>query len=489
MKTAPLLLSLLLACPAFAQQAVPAAPKAAAPAAAKPAPSTARLDLYLEAMDGQGWQWFFLADTVRRRMDAAELRVYPLVTKGADGAFAARRGDAELAESLRLAVLLKVWPAKQLTYLNARSLSPAADGWRDAALFAGINPDELEKRVTAEGKADLEAAYKTASAAGATESSLFLAGKPYAGAQRLMSLFSAVNEALPPARRVPAPAGYKPKPKAPPPGLWVVLGPGTSKSDQLISVFAKYFDGIKPVTLDFDSAERKAKFPSLEFAPAYILTGTPEARQALDNELKAGLFKDVSGFLVYEDKQRRGVYPARAAAPGKVEAYVMSECPFGVMAENSLLDAQKNKLLPDGAKLEIHYIGDAKKDDKGAWEFSSLHGPAEWQEDARQLYIAKYFPDKFYAYLAERNKEVSSPDWKKAAAAAGVDAAKVEAGENEGKELLAADFALSSGLGITTSPSFIADGNQFMVGLGELIKQPGYGKVPPPGQPAAGCNK
>jgi 2-hydroxychromene-2-carboxylate isomerase len=478
-KTSLLLLLLALACPSFSQQ--PAAPAPAKAAAG------ARLDLYLEALDGQGWQWFFLSDAVRRRLEGAELRVYPIVDKGPDGAFTARRGEPELAESLRLAVLLKVWPGKQLSYLNARSLSPAPDGWRDAALYAGINPDELEKRAASEGKADLEAAYKAVAAAGVTGSSLFLSGKPYAGSPRLMSLYDAVNAALPPARRVAPPAGYKPKPKAPPPGLWVILSSGTKRNDSLVAVFDRYFEGIKAVTMDFDSAERKAKFPDLAFAPAYVLSGTAEAKTRLDNELKAGLFKEVSGYLIYEDKQRRGVYPSRAAAPGKVEVYVMSQCPFGVMAENSLLDAAKNKLLPDGAKLEIHYIGDAKKDEKGAYEFSSLHGPAEWQEDARQLFIARHFPDKFDAYLAERNKEVSSPDWKKAAAAAGVDAAKVEAGEAEGKALLAADFELSSALGMTTSPSFIVDGREFMVGLGELVKMPGYEKVPPPGQPTAGC--
>jgi len=33
------------------------------------------------------------------------------------------------------------------------------------------------------------------------------------------------------------------------------------------------------------------------------------------------------------------------------------------------------------------------------------------------------------------------------------------------------------------------NGQQFMVGLGELIKTPGFEKIPPPGQPAAGCAK
>jgi hypothetical protein len=159
------------------------------------------------------------------------------------------------------------------------------------------------------------------------------------------------------------------------------------------------------------------------------------------------------------------------------------------MAENYLLEAVKAKLLPAGLKLEIHYIGDARADGKGGWEFSSLHGAAEAEENARQLFVAAKFPDKFDAYLVERNKEITSPDWQKAAKAAGLDLGKIAAGKEEGEKLLALDFAASGALGMTTSPSFVLDGRRFMVGLGELAKVPGFEKVPAPGQPAAGCAK
>ncbi|OGR67012.1 MAG: hypothetical protein A2081_03310 [Elusimicrobia bacterium GWC2_61_19] len=473
-KAVLLVLAVWLACPALSSAA--------------PAPA-GRLDLYLEAMDGQGWQWFFLADAVRRRLAGTELAVYPLVARNEDGSFSARRGEPELAESARLAVLAKFYPGKLLTYLNARSLSPAADGWRDAAVFAGINPDELDKRAAADGKTALAAAYKASSAAGVTETALFLSGKRYAGAQRLMPLFEAVNAALPAARRAPLPPGYKPAPKLPPPGFWVVLSSGAKLNDALVGVFDRYFEGIKPQVLAYGAAEQAAKFPSVEFLPSYILAGTPEAKVRLEAELKAGIFKETGGYLVYEDRQRRGEYAARAEKKNTVELFVMSQCPYGVLAENSLLDAEKNKQLPEGTKLEIHYIGDAKKDDKGVLTFSSLHGQAEWEENARQLFIAKKFPGKFVAYLTERNKEITSPDWQKAAKAVGLDAGKVAAGFEEGKALLAADFAVTGALGISTSPSLIVGGREFMVGLGELMKIPGFEKVPPPGQAGAGCAK
>jgi len=477
-KAALLLISALLFSQASAQQP---------PAAAKPA--AGGIELFLEAMDGQGWQWFFLADTVRRRLDAAEFRVCPLVTRNEDGTFTARRGEPELIESTRLAVIGKAYPAKMLSYLNARSLSPSADGWRDAALFAGINPDELEKRIASEGAAALAAAYKRSSGAGVAGTALFVGGKRYEGSQRLMPLYDAVNAALPAAKRAPLPAGYVPKPKLPPPGFWVVTASGIAQNDALVGVFDRYFEGIKPALLDFASAERAARFPALAFVPSYIIAATPEALVRLENEIKAGLFKQDGGYLVYEDRQRRGLYAGRPEKKNTLEIFVMSQCPYGVMAENAVLEAEKNKLLPEGLKVEIHFIGDAKKDDKGGWAFSSLHGQAEWEENSRQIFIAGKFPDKFNAYLLERNKEITSPDWQKAAKTAGIDADKVTAGLKEANDLLAANFEATSALGITTSPTFMVDGKQFMVGLGELAKTPGFEKIPPPGQPSAGCAK
>ncbi len=474
-KAALLLASLLLASPALAQKKAPA--------------PGGRMTLYLEAMDGQGWQWFFMADTVRKGLPSASLKVYPLVSKEDDGSFSSRRGEAELAEATRLAVLAAEYPAKMLNYLNARSLSPAADGWRDAALFAGINPDELEKKVKSKGTAALKAAYKMSSAAGAEGTSIFIDGKRYEGSPRLMHLYDAVNAALPASERVKPPEGYTPRPKAPPPGFWVVLSSGMQKNDQLVAVFDKYFEGIKPEVLAYDSDARAKRFPDLDFVPSYVVAATPEARSRLAKELQAGLFKDTSSYLVYEDRQHTGLFASRPEKKNSLELYVMSQCPFGVMAEDALLQAEKNKLLPEGLEWEIHFIGDAKKDEKGGWTFSSLHGQAEWEEDARQAYIASKFPAKFKAYLEERNKDVHSPDWRKAAKAAGLDAGKIEKGFDEGKDLLAADFAASGALGISTSPSFVVDGRRFMVGLGELTKTPGFEKIPPPGQPAGGCNK
>lgn len=460
----------------------------AATAAAQP-PGGGRLELYFEAQDGQGWQLFFLADTVKRRLSAADLKVYPLVEKGKDGTFSARRGEPELAESTRLAVLSKSYPGQVLAYLGARAMSPAADGWRDAAVFAGINPDELERRAAADGQAALTAVNEKAASAGVTATVLLLDGKPYAGSQRLMPLYEAVNAALPAARRVAPPAGYKPRPKAPPPGFWVAVSSGMNVNKGLVNALDRYFEGIKPVVLDYGSVARAEKFPWLEFVPSYLIAATPETTERLAEELKAGVFRETEGYLVYEDRQGRGLFTARTARENTLEIFVMSQCPFGVAAENALLEAEKDGKLPPGLKLEVHFIGDAKKADGGGWEFSSLHGEPEWQENARQIFISRRFPAKFKAYLLERNRDIKSPDWEKAAKTVGIDAAAITAGVEEAKDMLAEDFAKSSALGITSSPTFILGGRELIMGLGELRNSAGFEKIPAPSQAGAGCNK
>ncbi|MBI4801233.1 MAG: hypothetical protein HY796_01800 [Elusimicrobia bacterium] len=450
---------------------------------AKAGKAGAKLEVFFESMDSAGWQWFFLGDAVKKRLPAVEFKVYPLLAKNAGGGWEAKRGEAEVAESLRMAVMAKVYPDKLFAYLNARSLSPWADGWRDAAIFAGLAPEELEKKVSADGRKIFGGVYEYSRASGVTGAAALINGKPYDGGARLLTLFEAVNNELPKEKRAflpqppPGPGGTA---AGPAPKFRVVLSSGVEKNDALIGVFGRYFGSIKAVTLDYDSPERVKEFPELDFVPAYLLEDTPAARTKLQSELKAGIFVERKGWLVYYDKQRKGLYAANKPEPGVLKLFVMAQCPFGVLAENAVIEAMNKKLLPAGTKLDIHYIGDADKTPEGKYTFRSLHGTPEWEESVRQLVIAGKFPDKFFPYLLERNKDYTSTRWEEAAARAGLDGAAgsaVTAAFEEGKALLAEDFKLAGSLGITTSPSFLWEGRSFMVGMGELAKVPGFEHV------------
>jgi hypothetical protein len=450
-----------------------------------------KLDVFFETMDGAGWQWFFLGDAVRRRLPSVELGVYPLLGKNDKGEWEAKRGAAEISEAMRIAVVAKFYGDKLSGYLNARSLSPWADGWRDAAVFSGISPEELEARTARSGGELMGKLHERAQKAGVSGTAVLINGKPYEGGPRLLALFEAVNSRLPAGKRVSLPkaAAAPPAAKVPAPKFWVVLSSGVEKNDALVGVFSKYFSDIKPVFLDYDAPERVKNFPDLDFLPAYIIEDTKDARTALDAEIKGGIFSERKGYLVYFDKQRVGLYAGAKPDPGVLKIFVMSQCPFGVTAENGLIDALNKKLVPDNVKLQVHYIGDSTKGPDGQYTFKSLHGTPEWEENVRQLVIAKQFPAKLNAYLLERNRDVTSTQWDEAAKKAGLDPKIISAGFEEGRELLAQDFAYTSSLGITTSPSFLWEGRFFMVGMGELAKIPGFEKVTAQGSTGAGCAK
>ena len=392
---------------------------------------------------------------------------------------------------MRIAAVAKFYGAKLSGYLNARSLSPWADGWRDAAIFCGISPEELEAKVAGSGGKLMADIYDRVKKAGITGTTVLVNGTPYEGGPRLLALFEAVNGALPRDKRVPMPktAAAPAAARVAAPKFWIVLSSGVEKSDMLVDAFGKYFAGIKPVILDYDSPERVKNFPDIDFLPAYVIEDTKDARTVLDAEIKAGVFTEHKGSLVYFDKQRKGIYAGTKPEPGVLKIFVMSQCPFGVAAENGVLDAQNKKLLPPGTKIEIHYLGDSMKGADGQYAFKSLHGTPEWEEDVRQLVIAAQTPSKLNAYLLERNKDVTSTQWEDAAKKAGLDPKAVADGFSAGKHLLAEDFGYTSSLGLTTSPSFLWEGRFFMVGMGELAKVPGFEKVTAQGSTGAGCAK
>lgn len=448
-----------------------------------------KLEVFFESMDGAGWQWFFLGDAVRRRLPSVELSVYPVFARNDKGEWEAKRGQAEIAESMRIAEISEFYGGKLSSYLLARSLSPWADGWRDAAVFCGIPPEELEAKVSGNGEKLLVKIHDRLKAEGITGSVVLINGKPYTGGPRLLALFEAVNAQLPEGRRaaMPKAAAVPPAAKAAAPGFWIVLSSGVAKNDALVEVFGRYFNGIKPVLLDYDSPDRAAKFPDIDFLPAYIIEDTKDARAALDAEIKAGVFAERKGYLVYFDKQRKGLYPGARPEPGVLKLFVMSHCPFGVTAENGIIDAMNKKLLPEGTKLQIHYIGEASQGADGSYTFQSLHGTPEWEENVRQLVVADKFPDRFNAYLLERNKDITSTQWEDAAKKAGLDPQAVAAGFEAGKALLAKDFKSTAALGMTTSPSFLWEGRIFAVGMGELAGIPGFEKVTAQGSTGAGC--
>ncbi|MFO0761053.1 MAG: hypothetical protein U0359_31535 [Byssovorax sp.] len=156
-----------------------------------------------------------------------------------------------------------------------------------------------------------------------------------------------------------------------------------------------------------------------------------------------------------------GAKEAPPTKPGAVRAdlYVMSQCPFGVQAENAFKDV----VAKFGGDLDLHieFIGNASP----SGELSSLHGPPEVKGDLVQVCAQKYAPGKSFDFILCQNenpKEVST-NGEACAKKLGMPADKIMACADgqEGKDLLSASFKRSQQAGAQGSPTMVFGGSKY----------------------------
>lgn len=90
--------------------------------------------------------------------------------------------------------------------------------------------------------------------------------------------------------------------------------------------------------------------------------------------------------------------PIEKSDKPKVELYVMSQCPYGVQAENAMLPVVEK--FGDKIDFELNFIANAAGDG-----FNSLHGQPEVDENIAQLCALKHYPEKAFEYILCRNEE------------------------------------------------------------------------------------
>lgn len=190
------------------------------------------------------------------------------------------------------------------------------------------------------------------------------------------------------------------------------------------------------------------------FLPLYLIKKTDAVRAKMEEPLKQGIVQETPEYIVLSRQTRTGVYGKAEAKPNVMEIFVMSQCPYGVMAENAVIEAKKKGKFPVDKVVKLRYI--VTQTPEG---FSSMHGTAEWEEDIRQLLIAKYYPTKLWQYLSIRNKDYHSSRWDVAMKAAGINPNKIaKKFDTEGVELLKKEAQYGKEYGIGASPTFLWEG-------------------------------
>ena len=251
------------------------------------------------------------------------------------------------------------------------------------------------------------------------------------------------------------------------------------KEDKMLTAGLAEFLGVDPeVTyMPYSAAQADEKFARLDFSflPLYLIKKTPDIRSKMEKHIQYGYVLENEEYIILPHQTRQGVYTGKTTKPGIMEIFVMSQCPYGVMAENTVIQAKKEGKYPKANDVRIRYIVDYNE----AKGFNSLHGSGEWEEDVRQLLIAKYYPTKLWKYLEIRNKDYRSSRWDKAMEDAGINAKKImKKFDTEGLELLKQEAAYGKEYGVNASPTFLWEG-KVQLDFGSASQLEGFGFLNP----------
>ena len=145
-----------------------------------------------------------------------------------------------------------------------------------------------------------------------------------------------------------------------------------------------------------------------------------------------------------------------------LELFVMSYCPFGIQAEESIIPIVKK--FGDKIDFKLRFIAQEKDElsSQDITPFTSLHGYPEVAENIRQLLIAREYPDQYLDYLLCRGKKLNK-SWEGCAKKLGIDVEKIERLFNapEAEQLFRENIKRAAELGIKASPTIYVDGHKF----------------------------
>jgi hypothetical protein len=155
-----------------------------------------------------------------------------------------------------------------------------------------------------------------------------------------------------------------------------------------------------------------------------------------------------------------------------VELFVMSFCPFGNKAEDTMLPVYE--LLKDNVEWNVHYIVSASGD-----KISSLHGQPETDQNIRELCVLnEYGQDLFWDFMVYVNGNCGRDGscWKEGANKLGINVNKIETCfNNDGLSMMKSEAGISKDKGVSGSPTLIINGVKsslvYQYGNSELYKQ------------------
>jgi hypothetical protein len=407
--------------------------------------------------------------------------LYFIANPTGDG-FTSLHGQPEVDENMRQLCIIKNNPEKFFDYL--KSFNPnyrnAEESFADAAAEVGIDAEAIISCVESdEGKALFTENIKKSNELGIGGSPTFyINGEKYSGSRSEQGITETLCQAIPDSDIC---ENIEP---ADPVFLTVVndLDCELCDSSSLVSQLKGMVPGLKVETISYDSEEGSAILNAFGATalPVLVFDSSIEASSGFA-ALQSYLVKqgDISMLRVPGVKQIN-----RDEQENSVDLFIMSQCPYGTMAQGTLKEVAE--AMPD-LEWDIYFIAN----DKGDGTFDSLHGQAEVDENIEQVCILKYARNKYFdyttAYIAEYDacgatmqetqdyaaysqclEDIDSyPLMKKV----GISDSKIRACAEgtEGISLFTENIALGNELEIGSSPTFLF--NNVIQGSGSSAEQ------------------
>jgi glutaredoxin len=417
-------------------------------------------------------------------------------------------GEPELKGNIIQLCAIKHYPdtKKYMAFVDCQNKEwrKIPEGWETCANSTGLDVGRLKSCIEGnQGKELLAASHKRAQERKAQGSpTIYLAGKPYNGGRDKAAFMRAICEKLTGANR-PEPCKNIKPPPPPPPDVEVtaiVLSDKRCKECNTAGLIAnlkgRFFSKLKTKNLDYGTPEGKKLFKELglKMLPVMLFEKGVEKSPKYKNIARwmtdQGPYKQLrvparfdptaeicdnkeddtgNGKVDCADDTCKAQLICRAAKTKTLEVFVMSQCPYGVRA----LDAMKEVLpaFKGNMEFKIHYIAD-----KTPTGFKSLHGQPEVDENIRHLCAIKHYPKnyKYMDYIWCRNKNYRSAEWK-GCATGGISAAVIEKCFNgEGKKLLEEDVKVAKAIGVSGSPTWLANNKHKFGGIAAAAIQTNY---------------
>ncbi|GEM_PF-6550997 len=332
--------------------------------------------------------------------------------------FNSLHGKGEIEEDIRQCVIQKYFPEKFWKYLLSRNSHFGDTLWQKDALVAGIDTAKLREYVEKYGKecGKKEALYSKKLEVYASPT-IYINGvrqRYYCG--NFPSLHNIVRNIVFGENSCvdkcdcPAKPGYFAKceegeckyTKAPPVNI-IVIAPDTTmyteNTFRIINFFRAEVENARVRFVRYDSPEGDSLMKALKTykLPVYLIS--KEIREQsevldIDRDLTMHIIGGDTFYTLNSDYYPPIAFTSFPEMEGKVDIFIMPECPFSRDLLRTFFDEDFAGIPPDS--VTIHYV---VRFDPTTRRLSSLHGTREMLEAKRQIVMERFFPEKFWRYL------------------------------------------------------------------------------------------